>query len=418
MPDATGGPTCWRDLKTMATTDMSKPTEGVPSDLLPVIRKSGVLSERQFEEIRSKVLAGDYPFDPQELADRLVREKILTPYQVRRFLKNKPHGLTVSRYVILDRIGSGSMGRVYKAHHQLMDRVVALKIIAPEIVSNARVIARFQREMKLVGRLDHPNVVRAFDADQLGNIFYIVMEYVAGQSLGQRFRAGANAPVEGRALCLAGRARAGSRPCAGDRPPRREAVEPAAGRGRPGEGARPGPGGPDGGRRAIVVRHGRRDRRRHDRLHVAGAGPRQGSGRAERPVQPRLRDVPPDLRPLAVPGRLAGRAPGQADQRQADTDHRHQARPAETAGRGPVGSDGQQSAGPLPDGPRSGRGAPILEPPSHRHRRHATTTRAIAAIARACARAGGGPPASSSHTSPKRSPPFRPRPDPPRRRRS
>ena len=59
------------------------------------------------------------------------------------------------------------MGRVYKAHHQMMDRVVALKIIAPEIASNERVVARFQREMKLVGRLDHPNVVRAFDADQI-----------------------------------------------------------------------------------------------------------------------------------------------------------------------------------------------------------------------------------------------------------
>ena len=59
------------------------------------------------------------------------------------------------------------MGRVYKAHHAMMDRVVALKIIAPEIASNERVVARFQREMKLVGRLDHPNVVRAFDADQI-----------------------------------------------------------------------------------------------------------------------------------------------------------------------------------------------------------------------------------------------------------
>ena len=77
----------------------------------------------------------------------------------------------VGRYIIMDRLGSGSMGRVYKAHHQLMDRVVALKIIAPEIVTNKRIVARFQREMRLVGRLDHPNVVRAFDADQVGDSF-------------------------------------------------------------------------------------------------------------------------------------------------------------------------------------------------------------------------------------------------------
>jgi serine/threonine-protein kinase len=96
--------------------------------------------------------------------------------------------LIVGRYIILDRIGSGSMGRVYRAHHVMMDRVVALKIIAPEIASNERVVARFQREMKLVGRLDHPNVVRAFDADQINKILYIVMEYVTGLSLGERLK--------------------------------------------------------------------------------------------------------------------------------------------------------------------------------------------------------------------------------------
>jgi len=51
-------------------------------------------------------------------------------------------------------------------------------------------VARFQREMKLVGRLDHPNVVRAFDADQLNKVLYIVMEYVPGQSLGERLKRG------------------------------------------------------------------------------------------------------------------------------------------------------------------------------------------------------------------------------------
>ncbi len=104
--------------------------------------------------------------------------------------------MLVGKYVILDRLGSGSMGRVYKAHHQMMGRVVALKIIAPEIVTNDRVVARFQREMRLVGRLDHPNVVRAFDADSDRNILYLVMEYVAGESLGQRLKRGPLPAVE------------------------------------------------------------------------------------------------------------------------------------------------------------------------------------------------------------------------------
>jgi serine/threonine-protein kinase len=174
----------------MAAFERSKPAGSIPLDLLPVIRASGVLSEKQLSEIKSKVLQGDYPLDSVDLAERLVRESILTSYQAKRFLSNRAHGLIVGRYIILDRIGSGSMGRVYKAHHVMMDRAVALKIIAPEIASNERVVARFHREMKLVGRLDHPNVVRAFDADQIQKVLYIVMEYVHGYSLGERLKKG------------------------------------------------------------------------------------------------------------------------------------------------------------------------------------------------------------------------------------
>jgi serine/threonine protein kinase len=180
----------------MATFEKPKRSESVPVDLLPVIRNSGVLADRQCDFIQSKVLSGEYPQDPRALADLLVREKLLTEYQVKRFLAGKSHGLVVGRYAILDRLGSGSMGRVYKAHHLMMDRVVALKIIAPEIATNERVVARFQREMKLVGRLDHPNVVRAFDADKINAVLFIVMEYVSGVSLGQRLREGLVPPAE------------------------------------------------------------------------------------------------------------------------------------------------------------------------------------------------------------------------------
>jgi len=174
----------------MASSQRPKTSESAPVDLLPVMRSSGILSERQLAEIKSKMLQGDYPLDSTELADRLVNDRILTAFQAKRFLGNRPHGLIVGRYTILDRIGSGSMGRVYKAHHMMMDRIVALKIIAPEIASNDRVVARFQREMKLVGRLDHPNVVRAFDADQVNKVLYIVMEYVPGLSLSERLKKG------------------------------------------------------------------------------------------------------------------------------------------------------------------------------------------------------------------------------------
>jgi len=155
----------------------------VPPELLSLIRRSGILLDRQFDVITGKVNSGEYPSETRALAERLVSERILTEFQANRLLRNKVHGLLVGRYVILDHLGTGGRGRVFKAQHRLMGRVAALKVIAPQIAKRASSIARFYREMRLIGRLDHPNVVRAFDADQAGDLLYIVMEYVAGRSL-------------------------------------------------------------------------------------------------------------------------------------------------------------------------------------------------------------------------------------------
>jgi serine/threonine-protein kinase len=167
----------------MGASNDQRSTAAVPPDLLPLIRRSGLLTDRQFEEVSGKIQRGEYPRDSSALAGRLVAEGVLTEFQVSRLLRNKAHGFQVGPYIVLDRLGEGSKGRVFKAQHKLMGRLVALKIIAPQIASRASSIARFHREMRLLGRLDHPNVVRAFDADQVGNLLYIVMEFIDGRDL-------------------------------------------------------------------------------------------------------------------------------------------------------------------------------------------------------------------------------------------
>lgn len=150
---------------------------------------SEILNAQQIEELNEKIESGRWPTDARKLASRLYYEKWLTEFQARKLIASRASELIVGRYLILDRIGSGAMGDVFKAEHQYMGRIVALKMIKQEMMSD-RLIKRFRREMRLAARMNHPNVVRAYDADQVGNLFYIAMEYVPGKSLGELLKAG------------------------------------------------------------------------------------------------------------------------------------------------------------------------------------------------------------------------------------
>ncbi len=161
------------------------PTTPAPasSDLVGAIRESRLMSDRRLDGIRRLVASGDYPAEPAPLADILVRDRLLTAFQARRLLRGRGRDLTVGRYVLLDPLGHGAMGRVYRAWHRMMGRVVALKVLHPSLASGGDSAARFRREMLLAGRLDHPNVVRALDADRIGPVAFLAMEYLLGLTL-------------------------------------------------------------------------------------------------------------------------------------------------------------------------------------------------------------------------------------------
>src|SRR5262249_37445971 len=133
--------------------------------------------------LRDRLLQDAELQDPGVLAEQLIEQGSLTEFQARRLLLGKSRGLVFGRYILLDRLGIGAMGRVFKARHRLMDRVVALKVVLPITVNYKHSFSRFFREMKIVGLLDHPNVVRAFDADQYEDSPFIVMEYLEGEDL-------------------------------------------------------------------------------------------------------------------------------------------------------------------------------------------------------------------------------------------
>jgi uncharacterized protein (TIGR03067 family) len=87
------------------------------------------------------------------------------------------------RYRIVQLLGTGGMGAVYKAEHRLMQRTVALKVINPKLVASKSAVERFRREVQAAARLRHDNIVHAYDAEQAGDAHYLVMEYVPGTDL-------------------------------------------------------------------------------------------------------------------------------------------------------------------------------------------------------------------------------------------
>lgn len=95
---------------------------------------------------------------------------------------------------IEERIGHGGMGVVYRARQRQLDRTVALKILRPDLDSDPTFAERFQREAKLLARLQHPNIVSVYDVGQAGKLFYLIMEYVEGANLRHIERAGELTP--------------------------------------------------------------------------------------------------------------------------------------------------------------------------------------------------------------------------------
>jgi serine/threonine protein kinase len=93
-------------------------------------------------------------------------------------------------YRLLRELSAGGMGVVYEAWHTKLQRRVALKTLRPDWMHDSRMVARFHREMAAVGRLDHPNIVRATDADELDGLHFLIMDFVDGLDLNEIVRLG------------------------------------------------------------------------------------------------------------------------------------------------------------------------------------------------------------------------------------
>lgn len=161
--------------------------------LLERLREGDLLSEQQLAELAALPEASDP--DPRALGKVVYRRGLLTRYQVSAVARGKAKELRVGPYLLIDRLGEGGMGTVFKARQVHLDRLVALKIIRKDKLASPTAVRRFYQEVRAAGQLTHPNIVLAFDAQEAGGMHFIAMELIDGPDLSRLVKEKGPLPV-------------------------------------------------------------------------------------------------------------------------------------------------------------------------------------------------------------------------------
>jgi tRNA A-37 threonylcarbamoyl transferase component Bud32 len=165
-------------------------------ELVRSLSDSGLMTADEVRAFINALPDERRPADARQLVQEMLRQRKLTRFQAQAVYQKKTRGLVLGNYVILDKLGEGGMGQVFKARHRRMERIVALKILPAAATKSTEAVERFQREVKAAARLSHPNIVTAHDADEAAGIHFLVMEHVEGSDLALLVQSQGPIPVD------------------------------------------------------------------------------------------------------------------------------------------------------------------------------------------------------------------------------
>jgi hypothetical protein len=144
------------------------------------LRRSSLIDRGQLDQVVGDYLKKNPRAEPPALADYLVQQNILTQFQAERILQGKTQGLVLGPYVLMDAIGQGSMGQVYKALSKTDNQWYAVKVLPRRSMWNVR-LAR--RQVRAFGQFTHPSVVPFVDVGTSGGLHYLVWPLAEGEPL-------------------------------------------------------------------------------------------------------------------------------------------------------------------------------------------------------------------------------------------
>jgi serine/threonine protein kinase len=152
-------------------------------DFFKTVLRSGLLTREQLREA-VRAAPQEWRRDSEAVARWLVKNGKLSRFQANKLLEGTALGLVLGPYQVLAPIGKGGMGTVYLARDTRSDQLVALKILPPKKArEEARLLARFRREMEMCQRVAHPHLAWTHEVGVYQGVYYIAMEYIPGKSL-------------------------------------------------------------------------------------------------------------------------------------------------------------------------------------------------------------------------------------------
>jgi serine/threonine-protein kinase len=146
-----------------------------------VLKRSGLVDDDRLNEVLAYV--DESVKDSGVIASAFTKAGLLTEWQSEKLLQGKHKGFYLGKYKLLNHIGTGGMGSVYLAEHNVMRHRVAIKLLPQHMAAQKSYLERFHQEARASAQLNHPNMVRAFDVDTDNNNTYLVMEFVDGTDL-------------------------------------------------------------------------------------------------------------------------------------------------------------------------------------------------------------------------------------------